>query len=312
MRLFFCFLFICITLSVHPQCYVSYSPKGFKDLPTIHVYVQYNKSDYYIGYTIGNRYDISPTVYNNHYEIYKASEYRFNGHQMIKTGNEILHNVESEFALMVKGRADHTGGVHGDEQYLTINFFIDGKLRVFTNEENLIPCKSFSYEQTSTLHESPIKEDGVLKANLLHPVEALHFKRTTFGASGYKTYNKVTWLKELDIDHWFFGICCVHKDTGLSFKLSGDNKEYTSIGNNEFIIKDIIGATTVYYKNEKTGLSTTVSSKLIRPKTQSDNILMMVWDREYDTKYYRGFYPKLSTCSGEIWEGEMRVKHFRE
>jgi len=302
----------CFSSNILSKCYISYSPKEYKDLPTVHVFLEYPNSDYYVGYTIGNRYDTTQTVYNNHFEIYDAFEYKFDGHKMIKTGNQIIFNVESEFALLIKGRADYTGGVHGDEQYVRVKYFIDGKHKEFTQSENLIPCKEFRYEQESTLHESPTKIHGAITANPLHPVEASHFKRTTFKNTGYQTFNRVTWKKSLDVSHWFFGICCMHKDNAQNFHTDLDKIEYKAIGSTEFIIKDVVGAKTVFYKNNEKGLSSSVTSTLLLPLNQEKNCKLMVWDRENDTKYYRGYYPTGKVKSGDIWEGIMTVNHFRK
>ena len=302
----------CISSSLFSKCYVSYSPKEYRDLPTIRVFINYPNSDYYVGYTICNRYDTAQTVYNNHFQIYDAFEYKFDGNTMIKTGNQIILAVESEFTLLIKGRADYTGGVHGDEQYVSVKYFIDGKPKIFTNSENLIPCNEFNYEQESTLHESPTKINGVITANPLHPVEALHFKRTTFINTGYQTFNRVTWKKSLDVSHWFFGICCMHKDNALNFHNDLDNIEYKATGSTEFLIKDLVGAKTIFYKNDEKGLSSSVTSTLLLPKNQEQNCKLMVWDRENDTKYYRGYYPVSKVMSGDSWEGIMTVNHFRK
>ncbi|NDP21066.1 MAG: hypothetical protein GZ091_08300 [Paludibacter sp.] len=302
----------CFSSSLSSKCYVSYSPKEYKDLPTVHIFLEYPNSDYYVGYTIANRYDTTQTVYNNHFEIYDAFEYKFDGQKMTKTGNQIILNVESEFALLIKGRADYTGGVHGDEQYVNIKYFVDGKLKEFTKTENLIPCNEFSYVQESTLHESPTKMNGIVTANPLHPVEALHFKKTTFKNTGYQTFNRVTWEKSLEVSHWFFGICCVHKDNAMNFHNDLDKIEYKATSSGEFIMKDVIGAKTVFYTNDEKRLSSVVTSALLLPKNQEQNCKLMVWDRDNDTKYYRGYYPTSKVTLDEIWEGVMTVNHFRK
>lgn len=305
------FLFF-ISGSIFSKCYVSYTPKGHKDLPTVDVFVQYPNSDYYIGYKIANRYDTTETVYNNHFELYGAYEYKFDGNKMNKTGNQIILNLESEFALLIKDRADYTGGVHGNEQYINIKYFIDGKLIEFTKEEYLIPCKEFKYEQESTLHETPKKINGKIVANPLHPIEALHFKRTVFKNSGYETYNRITWKTTVDVSRWFFGICCIHKDNGIDYYNDLDKIKYKATGLSGFKMKDVVGSKTIFYKNDKTGLSSQVTSELILPKKEEQNCRLMVWDRKNDTKYYRGYYPVSQVNSGDVWEGIMTVVHNRK
>lgn len=311
MRILNLLLLCLISFTLASQCYVSYIPRGMNNLPAVKVYVQHKNSDFYVGYTIANRFDSSESTYSNQYGICDAAEFKFDGIQMIKTGKQILYKMESEFALMIKDRADHTGGVHGDEQYTDLQFYINGKKKQFSKTENLIPCKEFRYEQHSTLHESPTKMNEMVVANPLHPIEALHFKTTEFKNSGYETFNRVIWKKKLSVDHWFFGICCVHKDNGMLYFNTSDKKRYKAIGNSEFTMKDIVGAKTVLFENKKTGLSTKVTSQLILPKNQKNNCKLMVWDRKQDTKYYRGYYPASDVEVGEIWEGKMTVRHFR-
>ncbi|MDD3323171.1 MAG: hypothetical protein PHS59_17195 [Paludibacter sp.] len=115
MRYFLVVLLFFISGSMFSKCYVSCSPNGYKGLPTVYVFLQYPNSDYFIRYQIANRYDITHSVYNNHFQNYEADEYKFDVNKMNKTANQILVNLESEFALLIKGRTDYTGGVHGDE-----------------------------------------------------------------------------------------------------------------------------------------------------------------------------------------------------
>ncbi|MDD3323170.1 MAG: hypothetical protein PHS59_17190 [Paludibacter sp.] len=88
-----------------------------------------------------------------------------------------------------------------------------------------------------------------------------------------------------------FSVFAVYNDNGMKYFNSYDKKRYNAIGQSEFTMTDVVGAKTVLFFNINTGLSTKVTSQLMLQKNQKNNSKLMVWDRKFDTKYYRGYYP---------------------
>ena len=159
-------------LSQNPLCFVSYnsSQKRFK----IYMRDKQNQQTYYmvsvyLNSTVGTKNEA--IAYSHFWEIdnqsYKCT-YDPSSGIMIEDTN-IIAGGESECVFMYSdpsgnSKADHTGGVHGDERIdissdSFINFYIDGvKLTEaeLLNDFTLRECNSFQYIQNSTLHDTAI------------------------------------------------------------------------------------------------------------------------------------------------------------
>jgi hypothetical protein len=81
---------------------------------------------YYFGFEICHEIDASELVYANLYRLRYCYMYEFDGTVMSNTGIQYLTAGESEFVYRTDGKADFTGGFHGDEQLTEINFYLDG------------------------------------------------------------------------------------------------------------------------------------------------------------------------------------------
>lgn len=82
----------------------------------------------------------------------KKADKSFTASELITT------HGEWECAIMLEGRADHSGGVlHGNEVFQTFSIFIDGVLTEKTAISGKVPFKSLQVIQTSNLYD---KNDG--------------------------------------------------------------------------------------------------------------------------------------------------------
>ncbi len=294
------------------NCFVSYYPTGCNGEPLIIIYMRYPETAYFAGYQVGCFVDTSAIVYSDQYRIIKADEYFYNGHMMLSTGNNIMAFGESECVYKVSGKADFTGGVHGDELLMSISFLLDNSPIDFEGKTVLIPCEQFAYHQKTTTHESAISDNGIISPNPDHPVETIHVKHTIFKNVGYETTNQLIWQKEVAVEFWYHGIASISKSNGTSFFSESDSILYHATGNNAFLINSADGARTIVYKNEDTGLSAKVSSRLIQPQEMDSLCTLRVWDTEHYSKYYRSFTPLQNPGPNEVWESTMSVYHFRD
>lgn len=297
--------------STFSRCFVSYYPTGFNGEPLIIIYMKYPETVYFAGYQVGHFIDTSAIVYSDQYRILRADEYLYDGHTMLSTGNNIMAYGESECVYKVSGKTDFTGGVHGDEQLISISFYMDNSPVDFKGKTVLIPCEQFAYLQKTTTHESAISVNGTISPNLDHPVETIHLKHTIFKNVGYETTNQLIWQKEVAVEFWYHGIASIAKANGISFFCESDSILYHTKGNNAFLINNSDGARTIVYKNEDTGLSAKVSSRLLQPRGMDSLCILKVWDTPTYSKYYRIFTPLQNPGTNEVWESIMSVYHFR-
>ncbi len=292
------------------QCFVSYNPAGYKHNESIMIFERYPNSDNYAGFQIGHCIDTSTLVFSNQYRLIEGFLYKYEAGKMIKSNQQILFSGESESVYKAKNRADFSGGWHGDEQCKRVQFYINGKPYQFSSNVELLSCKEFRYEQESTIHETAKTVNGVVTPNSAHPVEAIHFKSTTFKNVGYETLNRLTWQNSVDVDFWFMGIACVGKVSATTLYNEKDKTVYNYTGSGKTPMNNVKGAKELFYSNDSTGLSAHVISTLLLPKNQDENCLLKAWDRDKDSKYYRWYKQEKYPEKGEIWESSMTVSFF--
>ncbi|MDM1536396.1 hypothetical protein [Myroides odoratimimus] len=274
--------------------------------------------DLFIGFYVYAFIKEDPIEYSNQIRIQGASVYKYMNSAMINTGYKALVPSESEFTLLQNGKADHTGGVHGDEIALSYKFMPNGKSIELGTKIDLTPCEYFVYIQTSNLHETanaktpnePI--DG-------HPIIATHFKRTIFKDSEYITQNIVGYLKEIPVVRAYTGLVCMHKDfASKGYNEYGDYSEFSDKDNSQKLTSQY---SKTFYGNGDFG-SCEITSELVavhkpnkkfcqteEPYKSSNQ--MWITDRVNDSKYYRligGTSGFITTEIGEIWSLECKVK----
>lgn len=150
----------------NPNCFVSYVKDSY-----FKVYLKDKTSNnIYYSFTIQLNSSLNTEVdeifYKHHWEIVSGEIYTYDGVSMSKNGL-ILAGGESECVFMNVGangetKADHTGGVHGDERIDVspesfVKFYIDG-VRLsdseLLNSFELRSCNKFAYIQNSTMHDT--------------------------------------------------------------------------------------------------------------------------------------------------------------
>lgn len=300
------------------KSYYEYTPSDTKGDRCI-VYIQLEgASDLFIGFYVYAYIKSDPIEYSNQIRIQGASIYKYMNSTMINTGYKALVPSESEFTLLQNGKADHTGGVHGDEIALSYKFMPNGKPIELGTKIDLTPCEYFTYIQFSNLHETA-NASTPNEPIAGHPIIATHFKRTTFKDSEYITQNVVGYLKEIPVVRSYTGLVCMHKDFAIEgYNEYGDYSELNTKDNSQKLTSQ---HSKTFYGSGKFG-SCEITSELVavhkpnkkfchneEPYKSSNQ--MWVTDRVNDSKYYRligGTSGFITTEVGEIWSLECRVK----
>lgn len=243
--------------------------------------------DIYYGFQIGMEKDTSQLGYSNQYRLKGANLYRFNGYNMIKTDSRALTDGENEFVYRKANTLDFTGGYHGDEQMLNINFYINNdSLLTLKKSFKLLPCKNFKYVQKSTLHATA-SPDSIIDKN--HAVEAIHYKTTIFNNSGYTTTNKIEWLQNLEINTIYGSLSCISRDFGgYGVSKSIDTVTFNTDGLYKLHSKDDC----ILLWNAANSNYAVIESDF---SNFNDAATQYIWDHQAYNKYYRD-------------TGNMRVK----
>ncbi len=287
----------------YSEVFLTYNPTGFSGNELIRVFVKRKGKNSYTGYDIRHYIDTDPQVYLDYWRIGEANEYEYDGDVMTLVQNNALEAGESEFTFLVSGKADHTGGFHGDEMVTSIEFYIDGVQKTFSNSFELLPCTSFSYVVKSTLHET--MDVGTPNTPIAgHPVIANHVKHTLFRDSRYIVKNLLEFTESFSIIRLYTGISCVGKIQAL--KGFNDYYESANFSGSSSHFLNQVNRREFYAQNESNNLSAFVTSKLLLPEEDDSLCTMFVWDRTNDSKYYR-HTPQRTVQIGDIWKTEMEV-----
>jgi len=232
----------------------------------------------------------------------------------VETGNNLVFTSENEYAYLVQGAADHTGGWHGYEELQRVHFFADGLPTAFDAEITTpVPCNSFYYAQYSTCYVH----------NEYPRISSEHGKITDFTKAGYRTKNVIRFKQDFAQELYngnpkeiqaYGGLCC----TGLAIadKYYDDSYNVTDTvqdGSPKTIKQG--GDSTLYYNNTNTGLSATVKADILNcvvsdQETAGDanrRLETILFDRTTDAKYYRRNYGFLFN-DGDYLVAELEMK----
>lgn len=157
--------------TTNPLCFVrySYDEKAFyiyeRDKEQQNVYYGFKVM---LNNSIGHSYE--EIEYSYHWEIVPSSKYTYNStNKSMTVVSDLIVSGESECVFMYtdpsgSAKADHTGGIHGDERIdiagdSFVKFYINGIALTPTellSSFDLTPCNEFSYLQRSSLHDTAI------------------------------------------------------------------------------------------------------------------------------------------------------------
>ena len=256
---------------------------------------RYGETNIYFMLELRHVIDNSDAVYSNQWRLAGSGKVqkRISDEEFIDLGKTLLVGSENEFTFRYSGTADFTGGYHGDERIDTngcfANFYINGIQLSSTDlqSEWKKECASFYMLQKSTLHETTPEGGSPVPG---HPVIAYHYKKLTFGNSGYQCVNRVDFdlsnsnLESIQTTDLFTGLVCVSKDCALTAYADDFVLRDISNGDNTGInITDAVLGKVEFYSDSD--LSCVVDSNTATENNK--NLTILLWDRENDSKYYR-------------------------
>lgn len=288
--------------------YVSCNPTGYNTRELITFYVRRGNSSRYIGHFVRHDYDMDDLVYSDQFRIAYAHEYSYAGGVMTLVASNTLQGGESECVYQQiqtpSPKADFTGGVHGDEVYESFGLYLDGVKKDIDVAFDLIPCKSAHYTQKSTMHEAPNVGPTPVVG---HPEQAIHYKKTVFGDSGYTTYNVLEWIVSIEI-FWYHGISCIGKMQATE-AYDEEFQVEAMTASNVFKFEKVNQRLIEYY-NTTTSNAASVTAT-IDSATFADNLCeVFVDDRNVDSKYYR-MTTQEDTVIGQKDSSVMKVTYHR-
>lgn len=233
----------------------------------------------------------SDEVYLKEWGLYGGGCYEYNGSSFTKIATTI-HNAENEMAMHFANTIDYTGGIHGDERIdvdntCFVKFFADGNLLNDLSEDFTIECATFSYIQKSTLHQTSSTQGEYVSG---HPIIAYHLKNVTFKDCGFRLENVVQFTSEQIVQQYHAGMMCVGKGAATYALLPNMVTTSELTGTNNYHTADNIKGARVDMWNPTNNIKVSVEGHYLEGLDDSVDIQQFqVWDRVYDSKYYRRF-----------------------
>lgn len=295
------------------------------------VYVRIGNTNKYVKFNVCHDVDTSDSVYLNIWRIGRtnpssivgASFYEYDGTTFSSTGKNALTSLENEFTMEFDGKADHTGGVHGDERIdvdasCYVMFLADGIACDMTSNFS-IDCTDFRVVQKSSLHETANSGGSFIAG---HPIIAWHTKTTIFGNSGYHSRNFIRMdlqnsANSMTTKSIYSGLTCIHKDaatkvfdeSGFLFDATGSGTTYWGTGSDRFnhgktsytlMTNSTNGISCIVQSHENGTMEGTLA-------TPNKGEFTSYADRTSDTKYY-DYEPNRVLVSGNRISLEIDVK----
>ncbi|PRY51530.1 hypothetical protein B0I27_107116 [Arcticibacter pallidicorallinus] len=304
---------------IFPKMFYSFNPTGGQtNTGVFSFYCQYPGSEsYYIRFDV--HHIINPSIKADLWRIASSREcvYSRTSNSMSETGRSMLHTSENEYVTKFQGASDNAGGYHGDEINPNVTFLINNVPVSISSAISLTPCEEGAYIAKSDI----IKTDETTNIVMFN-----HLKKTTFFGCGYTCYNKLT--VPLSVTNPFYvseiyaGLFCVgippadyvYSESSNFIKLNhtGTDNLISETGNKE-----------VNYYNQANKLAAFATSDLLRvvaggsDRTDilNQQLLLTVWDRDTDAKYYRrqigSTIATIPFSSGNRIEAESRIAFYK-
>ncbi|MCQ2219807.1 MAG: hypothetical protein MJZ12_00355 [Prevotella sp.] len=295
-----------------PKCVVSYtaSQKTFK------VYQNFVGTDRYLMLLVSLKNNTGDVAYQYLWSMTDGGYYTYDGSVFTPILDNIINQAENEFTFKLSNSRDFTGGFHGDERIdidtekCYVKFLIDGYEVTDLASDFVRECRTFSYIQMSTLHNTTAEGQPTD-----HTIIAYHLKQNDFVDCGCKVRNVVKFVRNVNISTYFTALFCMKKKVGETFEVGGTIVTADDSVDASFTNFLDTKASNIKYWNNANKVGAEIDSKLVRGGTEPDNInYVAVWSRggtqtDKDNKLYR--YTNLtSKASGDIVETRMEVKFY--
>ena len=215
---------------------------------------------------------------------------------------ETIDDAENEMAIKFSDKADFTGGYHGDERIdidssSFVRFFVDGKLITDISTDFEVECASFDYVQFSTLHETT--SDGTTPVTG-HPIVAYHFKKSSFENGKFRVENSIKMASAQTVTTAFAGLFCTDKNVASvaiipfaqEIQMSGNSSQYGATNKQDALV--------LFYDNTNK-VECIVDGHFEQGYDDNTDVnYYIIWDRNVDSKYYRG-----NSLSKEFAQGDI-------
>lgn len=250
------------------------------------IFYDHLKDDLYLGFNISHVIDNTEIVYLNEWRLNGGALYQYNNGVMTEICKTI-HSPENEFTIKFSGKADYTGGYHGDERIDVdsdsfVKFFADGVL-LNLSKKFVIECADFHYLQRSSLHETTNDGTTVITG---HPIVAYHYKDTECANNQIIVKNSVKMASQQTVEEAFGGLFCTHKDAATFAVYPFGEQTPELVGNSTYYNSNNPDNPEIAFWNPSHNLMVIISGVFEQGEDNSELTRLQIWDRSSDTKYY--------------------------
>lgn len=274
----------------------------------------------YVSFLVKHYKNDSDTVYQDVWSCRESKLYDYIDNSVVFNKDLMNAQGESEFTMLVSGKADHTGGYHGDERLdgdskCYVKFFVDGReiTAADMEDEFSIECNEFSYVEYTTLHETSATSGEYVAG---HPIIAYHLKKVTFKDCKNNVENYIKFTTQQSLSRFYSSIACVSKNTATKAVMDGNVDEYngnTLVASHGTLVQ-LVG-TRHYFRcenptsknlimfNTDNNLKVNLYATMLQGISDADMTISQIWDRDggdNDSKWYRNNGSTVTIQSGTI------------
>lgn len=282
--------------------YYKFNPIGYNNAGELWVYTRIGQTDQFIATRLINWINDSEMHYVDIWRIKYAIVAKLTDGTMVHDNDKyLLTEGDSEGVYQRRGKADFTGGAHGDEKKYSVVFFADSIKLSLLYDIPLTGCEDFEMQQSSKTYET--SSDGLTPTT--HTPEFKRFKKLTFCRNKIHVYNNWEALQNIpDIMLGYFSLVCI------SHYVSNKVIDPTGAGlvfNEDATRKYQSTFSELTYWNDVNNTLAKVSSHF---SINNDSATQEVWDAASYHKYYRNICVDgdFSINSGERLEAEHTIE----
>lgn len=172
-----------------------------------------SESEYSVGYDVAADRFVQYLVWHDEDERTNKESWRIRGVNVIADDlvlSPFREGSQWEYAFRPQGAPDFMGGLHGDENVVSVAFYADGAPvgSTFLARGRSVLCQEWEMRQHTELFDP---RDGESKAGDMHV-------RHTFSAEGLRLSFRFLWAKSLIMEASYAGMCPVIRGEEASTK----------------------------------------------------------------------------------------------
>jgi hypothetical protein len=226
-------------------------------------------------------------------ESQRMKLWRYYGCELVSDGALVILNTDSEGVFRIDGASDFTGGWHGDEEFTTCNFYLDGVLLDLTTNQTGLKGSILTRDYVTDMLET----DNPIRTVVANRVSSFNIK--------YKELDydlQFNFLLTLSLAQTYMGMSSIVPDYN---ELIESGNTLVAVEGEQELLYGVDNAVSVNTSNSKEIQTYIIYKEL--PSSWSNPLLFWLQNQNYNKTYY-GTLSNLSVINSDIASCYYRLK----